>query len=36
MKLRGYEFEQVERAVDRLLQRHIIRHEGIRYVLSGS
>lgn len=33
-KLRGYDLEQVELAINRLLKRGIIRREGIRFILN--
>lgn len=34
-ELRGYDLEQVERAVAGLLRRKIIRREGIRYIVNS-
>lgn len=33
VEFRGYDYEQVERALNSLLKRNIIRKEGIRYIL---
>jgi hypothetical protein len=32
-EFRGYDWEQVEAALERLLHRRLIRREGIRYIL---